>query len=69
MASIFQTSYSYGTTTLNFHVLSVTQNTTFSIDRALYHTKIPTRSPNSGLSLPLSPSPSPNKRITFLLMV
>lgn len=63
MASILQTSYSYGTTTLNFHVLSLTQNTTFSIGRALYHTKIPTRSPNSCLSLPLSPAPSPNKRI------
>ena len=56
MASILQTSYSYGITTLNSHVLSLTQNTTFSIGRALYHTKIPTRSPDSTKILPFSTS-------------
>ncbi|KAF8413872.1 hypothetical protein HHK36_001866 [Tetracentron sinense] len=59
----------YGNATLESRVLTVTNDTTFSIGRALYQSKIPTKSPNSSAVLPFSTSfifsiaPSKSKNI------
>ncbi|KAF8409253.1 hypothetical protein HHK36_005327 [Tetracentron sinense] len=46
----------YGNATLESRFLTLSNDTTFSIGRALYHSKIPTRSPNSSDFLPFSTS-------------
>lgn len=46
----------YGNATISSDTLSVTGDTTFSIGRALYRAKVPTRFPNSTKVVPLSTS-------------
>lgn len=46
----------YGNATIDSGVLSLTRNTTFSIGRALYNAKVPTRYPNSLNLLPFTTS-------------
>ncbi|KAL0398586.1 UNVERIFIED_CONTAM: L-type lectin-domain containing receptor kinase VII.1 [Sesamum radiatum] len=46
----------YGNATIESRILTLTNDTTFSIGRALYPSKIPTKHPNSSLVLPFSTS-------------
>ncbi|KAK4399123.1 L-type lectin-domain containing receptor kinase VII.1 [Sesamum angolense] len=46
----------YGNATIESRILTLTNDTTFSIGRALYPSKIPTKQPNSSLVLPFSTS-------------
>lgn len=46
----------YGDATISSNVLSLTENTTFSMGRALFHAKVPTRFTNSSKLLPFSTS-------------
>ncbi|KAI3456258.1 hypothetical protein Pfo_012921 [Paulownia fortunei] len=46
----------YGNATIESRILTLTNDTTFSIGRALYPSRIPTKQPNSSLVLPFSTS-------------
>ncbi|KAL8468031.1 hypothetical protein ACS0TY_031326 [Phlomoides rotata] len=46
----------YGNASIESRILTLTNDTTFSIGRALYNSKIPTKQPNSSFVLPFSTS-------------
>ncbi|XP_062082659.1 L-type lectin-domain containing receptor kinase VII.1-like [Humulus lupulus] len=46
----------FGNATVDSHILTLTNDTHFSIGRALFHLKVPTKRPNSSFVLPFSTS-------------